>query len=55
MTKRLVLSFQNAAGRRTSISLPNAKEGLTAAEVQQAMQAIIAKNVFASTGGDLVA
>ncbi|MBC7346574.1 MAG: DUF2922 domain-containing protein [Clostridia bacterium] len=55
MTKRLVLSFQNAAGRRTSISLPNAKDGLTAAEVQQAMQAIIAKNVFASTGGDLVA
>lgn len=55
LTKRLVLSFQNAAGRRTSLSLPNPKEGLTAAEVQQVMNLIIAKNVFASSGGDLVA
>lgn len=51
----LQLSFTNADGRTSSISVADPKAGLTAAEVQTAMQTIISKNVFSTSGGALVA
>lgn len=52
--KRLQLIFLNAAGGRVTIAVLDPRENLTSTEVQAAMQAIIAANVFTSGGGDLV-
>ncbi len=54
VTQTLQMSFVNAAGTRTTISLDNPKDTLTQAEVTAAMDQIIAKNIFNSAGGDLV-
>ncbi|HOV80645.1 MAG TPA: DUF2922 domain-containing protein [Bacillota bacterium] len=51
-TLRMV--FRNQAGRNVTISLDNPREGLTAAEVEAAMDLVIARNIFTSSGGDLV-
>lgn len=52
VTKTLELRFGTADGRITTLRVPEPKEGLTPAEVQTAMETIIAKNVFTSSGGD---
>ncbi|MDK2821762.1 MAG: hypothetical protein PWP31_1727 [Clostridia bacterium] len=54
-SKRLELIFQNAAGRRTTISIQDPRDDLTEAEVQAAMELIINRNIFTSSGGDLTA
>ncbi|WP_347489223.1 DUF2922 domain-containing protein [Desulfoscipio sp. XC116] len=54
-TQTLQMSFVNQGGTRTTISLDNPKDTLTEAEVVAAMDQIIAKNIFNTTGGDLVA
>ena len=51
--KTLVLIFQNQAGSSVRISIDNAKEGITGAEVKTAMEMLIAKNIFESDGGDI--
>jgi hypothetical protein len=52
--KTLSLVFRNAAGRTTTLSLAAPREDLTDAEIAQVMQNIIAKNIFAGSGGELV-
>ena len=54
-SQTLRMVFRNQAGRNVTISLDNPRDDLTAAEVQGVMDLVIAKNVFTSTGGDLVA
>jgi hypothetical protein len=53
--KSLVMTFLNQRGERSSITVPNIKDNLTESDVSVTMDAIIAGNIFASTGGDLVA
>lgn len=53
--KTLRMSFGALDGSSMSISLDNPKIGLTQVEVENAMDTVIAKNIFAVTGGDLVA
>lgn len=53
MTSTLQLRFLDTAGRSMTISLLDPRENLTPAEVQQAMQTIIEKDVFASPRGSL--
>ncbi len=53
MANTLEMTFRNHVGKEIVISLANPKDNITAAEVNTAMQTIIAKNVFTSTGGDL--
>jgi hypothetical protein len=53
--KSLVMSFLNQRGEKTNITVPYVKDNLTESDVSVAMDAIIAGNIFASTGGDLVA
>lgn len=55
MTKTLEMVFRNEAGNEVTISLADPKSALTLAEVQTAMNDIIAKNIFTTKGGDLVA
>lgn len=50
----LVMTFKNAAGANTNISLKGIRNNLSEAEINTAMDAILAKNAFYSTGGDLV-
>lgn len=50
----LKMEFKNAAGGKMTITVDNPKATLTPAEVTQAMNDIIAQNIFTSTGGDLV-
>lgn len=54
-TRRARFGFVTQAGTRATISLDNPKNTLTEAEVTAAMDQIIAKNIFNTTGGDLVA
>ena len=53
MSKTLVMNFLNEAGKKTAVRLNNVKDGVTEAEVSAAMDVIIAKNIFKTTGGDL--
>ena len=55
MATRLRMSFLNALNNTTSMSLDDPRTDLTPAEVQMVMDDIIAKNIFNSSGGDLVA
>lgn len=53
MSKTLAMNFLNEAGKKIAIRVANVKDNVTEAEVSSAMDAIIAKNIFTSTGGDL--
>ena len=52
--KELELKFKNASGKSRTLTVKAPKDGLTKEEVDAAMNAIVAANVFTSTGGDLV-
>lgn len=54
MLKTLQMVFQNEAGKNVSISVADVKDGLTSEEIKALMQLIISKNIFESTGGDLI-
>lgn len=54
MATRLRMSFLNSLNRTTSMSLDDPKADLTPTQVQTVMDDIIAKNIFNSSGGDLV-
>jgi len=49
----LEMDFNTELGRTQRIRVNDAKDPLTGAEVAAAMDSIIAKNIFTSTGGDL--
>lgn len=53
--KVLRMTFTNATGGPVTYSVSNPLADLTAATVQTFMNLVIAKNIFNSTGGDLVA
>ena len=55
MTKTLNMPFRNAAGKEVNFTLANPKDGLTKAEVTATQALFISKNLFTTTGGDLVA
>jgi len=52
--KVLKMTFNNALGNAVTITLPNPKTDLTATQVQTVMDQIIAKNIFLTSGGDLI-
>jgi len=52
-TKSLELVFISGGSKEVTVVVKDPKEGLTLAEAQAVMATIIAKNVFASTSGDL--
>ena len=54
VTQTLRMVFLNQGNNNVTLSLDNPRNNLTAAEVQAAMDTIIAKNIFTSSGGDLV-
>ena len=52
--KNLLLIFLNHIGSQVRLNVLDVREGIMSSEVQTAMENIIAKNVFASDGGDLI-
>lgn len=54
MTKVLAMHFKNELGKEITIQVNDPKTDLTKAGVEAVMQSIITKNVFSTTGGDLV-
>ncbi|OPX90870.1 MAG: hypothetical protein A4E53_00808 [Pelotomaculum sp. PtaB.Bin104] len=54
MAKVLRMSFKNEGGNTVSISLDAPRDNLTEAEVEAAMDLVITKNIFTSSGGNLV-
>jgi hypothetical protein len=53
MAKVLEMKFATELGKTQTIRVYEAKEDLTDAEVNAAMENIISKNIFTSTGGEL--
>ena len=54
MSKTLQMVFQNQAGKNVSINLSDVKDTLTADEIKTVMNLVISKNIFESTGGNLI-
>ena len=54
MNQQLQMVFRTAGGRRVTLSLDDPLETLDATTVQNAMNTIVAKNIFTSSTGDLV-
>ncbi len=54
MADTLRMVFLNAAERLTAISVVDPAPDLTAQGIEDVMDSIIAKNVFVTSGGDLI-
>jgi hypothetical protein len=54
LATRLTMSFKNSSDRMSSYTLDDPRADLTDSEVEAIMLDMIAKNVFNTTGGDLV-
>lgn len=54
MAKKLLLVFKNIKGTTSTLTIDEPKDNLTEAEVKNVMDTIIEKNIFNSTGGDLI-
>ena len=54
MTRTLKLQFKNMAAKDVNLLVANPKEGITKAEAVATQNLVVAKNLFTSTGGDLV-
>ena len=54
MAKKLELTFKNEENRTAKITVDNARDDITDAEVKNAMEDIIEKEVFTSNGGKFV-
>ncbi len=55
MTRNVLrMIFRNAEGRLTTISLLDADTDATALEIEAVMSSIVTRNMFTSTGGNLV-
>lgn len=54
MQQNLKMVFVNASSALITLTVPGVKDGLTGAEVASTMDAIIANDIFSSTGGNLI-
>jgi tellurite resistance protein len=54
MEKTLQMVFQNQVGNNVSINIAQVKDEMTAEEVKALMQLIISKNIFETSGGNLI-
>lgn len=53
--KVLRMTFTNTSGNAVTITLPQPKDGLTTAQIEAVMDQIITKNIFLTSGGELIA
>ncbi|MBO3443436.1 DUF2922 domain-containing protein [Clostridium sp. CCUG 7971] len=55
LTKKLLMTFKNSDDKKISLSVEDPKDDITEEEIKSAMELILAKNIFAPNGMDLVA
>jgi hypothetical protein len=55
LTKRLLMTFKDEDEKKISLSVDDPREDITEAEIKAVMDLIVAKNIFAPNGMDLVA
>jgi hypothetical protein len=53
MSRVLEMTFSTELGTSKTMRVIDAKESLTGTQVATAMDSIVAKNIFSSTGGEL--
>ena len=53
-TKKLVMTFKTNDDRKVSLSVDNPREDITETEIKSAMDLVVAKNIFAPNGSDIV-
>ena len=54
VTKKLLMTFKTDEDKNVSISIEDPRENLTESEILEAMNVIIAKDVFAPNGESLI-
>jgi hypothetical protein len=54
LDRSLEMIFENVEGKKSRISVNDPREDLTSEDVQTAMDTIVAKNIFNTSGGDIV-
>ena len=50
----LDLVFKNAVGKKVILNIEEPKADVTKAEIDAAMETIVANNIFSTSGGDIV-
>jgi len=55
MSETLQMIFSNFEGRNSTVSVTDPDPAITALEVETVMDSILTRNVFNTSGGDLVA
>ncbi len=53
MSDTLQMIFSNTDGRNTTVSVSDPRADLSATEVEDVMDAVINRNIFTTTGGDI--
>ena len=51
---KLLMTFKNEDGAKVSLSIQDPRENITEEEIRNVMELIVAKNIFAPNGLDLV-
>ena len=53
-TKRLIMTFKTDDDKKISLSVDDPREDVSEAEIKSAMDLVVAKNIFAPGGCDIV-
>lgn len=51
--KRLIMTFKTNDDKRVSLSIDNPRENITEEEIKVAMEAVVAKGIFAPNGAEI--
>ena len=51
---KLLMTFLNESGKKVSLFVTDPREDITEAEIKAVMELIVAKNIFAPGGDDIV-
>lgn len=53
LKKRLIMTFKTTDDKLVSLSIDDPREDITEAEIKDAMDLVVAKNIFAPGGSDI--
>ena len=54
VTKKLLMTFKTDGDRKVSLVVDDPRENISESEIKAAMDLVIAKNIFAPNGDDIV-
>jgi hypothetical protein len=54
LTKKLLMTFKNSNDKKVSLTVEDPREDITEEEIKSVMELVLAKNIFAPNGLDLV-